>query len=354
MKKWSIATASTVGESHITRGRGSDDAFATLQSGKWSALVVCDGAGSAARSREGADIVSSAFAKELIKISQTIEGHGPGPWLNDSIISSVLKVRAELTAVAQSFDLSEFHCTLVAALISDTGGFSVHIGDGAVFVGRQKGLASQIELHSAPENGEYSNETYFITETTWLKNLRIRPLGACDWVVLTTDGAASLLLDRDIKFEFFSNLLGALSTEEHLAKVEEKLVYFVDSDYAKDCSNDDKSIILAFRDFNALTDYDIEHLEITQVNQKTSSTGSPEAIEPTPINHYNFESMLALSRSRKSLLLSVLLGFSSILIFGTLAALIYTVWADSRTSPMQLPVHLWGATSPPCVKVDLC
>lgn len=354
MSRWSIATATTVGESHIQRGRGSDDAFATLQSGRWSALVVCDGAGSAARAREGADIVSAEFAKQLIRISRQIEGQGPGPWLNDSIISSVLKVRTDLTSVAQSFDLSEFHCTLVAALISDTGGFSVHIGDGAIFVGRRKGLASQIELHSSPENGEYSNETYFITETTWLKNLRIRPLGACDWVMLTTDGAASLFLDRDIKFEVISGLLGAVSNEKSLTKVEDDLSYLLESDDAKACSNDDKSIILGFRDFTALTDYEIERLEHAPLTEKRAATYSPALSGLVSIDHDLTQSEPVLSRARNSLLLSATLGFISLLIFGALSALIYTVFTDLQIAPNHMPPPPYGARAVTCFKVDLC
>jgi hypothetical protein len=354
MSRWSIATATTVGESHIQRGIGSDDAFATLQSGRWSALVVCDGAGSAARSREGANTVSSAFAKELIKISKKIEHLGPGPWLNDSIISSVIAVRAELATVAQSFNLSDFHCTLVAALVSDTGGFSVHIGDGAVFVGRRTNLSSQIELHSDPENGEYSNETFFVTETTWLRNLRIKPLGACDWVVITTDGAAALLLDRDIKSEVFSGLLEVLSTEKSLTKVEDDLAYFVESDYATACSNDDKSIVLAFRDFIALNGYNSDNLERAPLTGETDPIDPSVASKPIPSSKNQTKSHPVHSRPRNPLLMSVLLGFGSVMVLGALAFLLHDAWSEPRNLPIEMLVDPFDRTAAPCIKLKTC
>ncbi|MDP4744921.1 MAG: protein phosphatase 2C domain-containing protein [Porticoccaceae bacterium] len=354
MRRWSIATATTVGESHTRRGRGSDDAFATLQSGRWNAIVVCDGAGSAARSREGADRVSSAFARELIKISKRIENLGPGPWLNDSIISSVLAVREELATFVQSFDLREFHCTVVAALISDTGGFSVHIGDGAVFVGRRTDLVPRIELHSEPENGEYSNETFFVTETTWLKNLRIKPLGACDWVMLTTDGASALLLDQEIKFGVFSGLLEVLSTEKNLTKVCDDLSYFTESDYATACSNDDKTIVLAFRGFSCLKDYDTETLEPDLSVEEAVSKVTSESCKSNRSLNYEIKPSLAFNSQMNPLRFSALLRFGSIIVFVVLVFLILYAYSKHRDVPVQTKIDLSRTTMAPCVKATPC
>lgn len=255
MNAWGGASATTVGQSHVSRGRGSDDAIVSANRGKWTAIVACDGAGSSSRSREGADFVSSAFANQLLEIASEIEHAGPGPWLNDALILGILDVRKNLASIVGSYDLSDLHCTLVAVLVSDAGGVSVHIGDGAVFIGSSDSEQNQqVIVHSEPENGEYSNETFFVTETTWLKSLRIKPLGACDWVVVTTDGAASLLLNRSIKYDVFAELFLSLATENNLFDIAGVLEDLIKGEYARGCSSDDKTIGLAFRAHSVFSD----------------------------------------------------------------------------------------------------
>ena len=213
MNAWLVEGASVVGESHVRKGRPNDDAIAIEQSGKWTAVVLSDGAGSAKRAREGSNLVARTFTVELLRIANFLDQVGPGPWLNDAVIGGVLEVRKELADIAGSYELKDFHCTLVAALISDRGGFTVHIGDGAIFVGRKVDEETvEYGVHSHPENGEYANETFFITEGTWLKNIRIKPLGGCEWIILTTDGASALLLDKDIKSETLELLLTSVAS----------------------------------------------------------------------------------------------------------------------------------------------
>lgn len=247
MTKWHVAGASVVGESHVRRGRDNDDAIAFEQKGGWTAIVVCDGAGSSSRSREGSDLVTQAFIFTLLKISDELDKFGPGPWLNDAIIRGILDVRSELASIAGSYDLNDFHCTLVAALVSTNGGFTVHIGDGAILVGRTTADGQQeIDVHSHPENGEYANETFFITESTWLRNLRIKPLGTCDFIVLTTDGAASVLIDSAIKVSEVENLFHSISELSRDYTISTVIEHFLETDYAKACSSDDKTLAVGF------------------------------------------------------------------------------------------------------------
>lgn len=249
MRTWFAAGASVVGASHILRGRPNDDALAIKQERHWTAIVVSDGAGSCSRAREGSNLVSELFVVELLTIANHLDAVGPGPWLNDAVIRAVLQVRSELASLAGSYDLKNFHCTLVAALMSSKGGFTVHIGDGAIIVGRMHDKSTiEIEVHSNPENGEYANETFFITEGTWLKSIRIKPLGSCEWVILTTDGAASVLMDKAIKGESVQALFQLLLGHSETHSLSNQMEKFLESDYAKSCSNDDKTIAIIYRE----------------------------------------------------------------------------------------------------------
>lgn len=322
-----------MGESHILRARPNDDALAIKQQGHWTAIVVSDGAGSCVRAREGSNLVSELFVVELLTIANQLDAVGPGPWLNDAVIKAVLQVRAELASLAGSYDLKNFHCTLVAALMSSKGGFTVHIGDGAIIVGRihDKITPIELEVHSHPENGEYANETFFITESTWLKNIRIKPLGNCEWIVLTTDGAASVLMDKAIKGEsvqaLFQLLLGH-SKAHSLSTLMEK---YLESDYAKSCSNDDKTIAIMYREEQTLLLFseflpaaDRSHIYFpeSQADEKNTSSDLLHYEKAKNLDGNRGERMRHAIRSRKALIMlaSVIVASTTIM---AIAALLF-------------------------------
>ena len=172
MSIWYASGSSIVGQSHISTNTPCQDKhqIRTSANGEWVAIAVCDGAGSAEFSEKGATVTSSYFCSELIRLSEQLQNRAPGGWINDFVISCVLNVRESLRSIAGSDDLRGYHCTLVSALVGPSGGFAIHIGDGAILGGKFK---SDIEnkstelnsnfIISNPENGEYSNETFFIT-----------------------------------------------------------------------------------------------------------------------------------------------------------------------------------------------
>jgi len=206
MNAWQYSSASVTGQSHITTSIPCQDKHVVKisEDKNWIAVAVCDGAGSAERAEIGASITSSHFCDELIKLADELNQRLPGEWINDFVINCVLNVRDKIRQHAKSDNIKQYHSTLVAALLGPSGGFSIHIGDGAILGGSFKKSSPQnnFELNSnyfisLPENGEYSNETYFITEGNWIKHLRISPLPKLDWIIACTDGGAALLLDNE-------------------------------------------------------------------------------------------------------------------------------------------------------------
>ena len=101
---------------------------------------------------------------------------------------------AELAASAR-LALDDYSCTLVGCVASRGGGCLFHIGDGyAIFQG-----AVGESVLSRPENGEYADETYFVTDENWKDHLRLTPLAApgrgCV-IGLMSDGTAPFAVDR--------------------------------------------------------------------------------------------------------------------------------------------------------------
>ena len=217
---WTVrGAASVMGSAHELDQTPCQDTHIvrTSPSGAWTGVVVCDGAGSAKFSKTGAEIASKSFADKLMEVAIELERRDPGAWINDAVIAGAVTIRQQLRDYARQDDLRDYHTTLLAALVGPTGGVCVHIGDGAIFGGRfsEKDGVSLINADwflSEPENGEYANETYFITEAGWVKHLRISPLPPLDWIALATDGGAALALTHrnELKSEFMPGLLHEL------------------------------------------------------------------------------------------------------------------------------------------------
>ena len=217
---WTLrGAASVMGSAHELDQTPCQDTHVvrTSPSGAWTGVVVCDGAGSAKFSKKGAEVASQNYADKLMEIAIELEQRAPGAWINDALIEGVVHIRHKLRAVAGQDDLSHYHTTLLAVLVGPTGGVCVHIGDGAIFGGcfaeeDGRSLINANWFLSEPENGEYANETYFITEAGWIKHLRISPLPPLEWIALATDGGAALALTakNEIKSDFMPGLFQEL------------------------------------------------------------------------------------------------------------------------------------------------
>jgi hypothetical protein len=245
-----------MGQSHQTSQIPCQDKFSCKVSadGRWLSVAVSDGAGSALNAEAGAEITSTIFCEELLGLSIQLESRAPGEWINDFVVECVLKVRNQLRNKAKSDDIKSFHCTLVAALVGPEGGFSIHIGDGCIFGGQFKNDSQrgEVELNSnfvisKPENGEYTNETFFITEGNWIKHLRVTPLPRLDWVVACTDGGAALIMEKEIEVKpkflvpFFQELIRAKFTKNnYISEV-------LSDPKANALTTDDKTIFVAMR-----------------------------------------------------------------------------------------------------------
>lgn len=256
--QWLYGSASVTGPSHYSSNTPCQDASHTSASpdGQWLAIAVCDGAGSALRSKDGADLVAKSFANRLLSLSAQFSSRLPGAWVNDFVIQQILDVRSELRKLAGSDDLNDFHSTLVACLLGPSGGFSIHIGDGALFGGTGSGTSKDGCIYldnnffiSKPANGEYANETYFLTEGNWIKNLRITPLPQADWVIVGSDGGCALCLDSgdQPKPEFVAPLITLLSKNSSSEWASLLQATLADSK-ADLLTNDDKTLVICMRD----------------------------------------------------------------------------------------------------------
>ena len=348
---WTIAAASVRGRGHEQTGTVCQDSSVVSLSpnGHWVALVASDGAGTAKYSDVGSRLVVDEIAKCLIRISEEIDQKAPGAWVSDRLIQSVVAIRQQLRDVAGSDNISDYHCTLSAALVGPTGGLTIHLGDGAIFGGAaQQSLGDSLDLAqgcfvSAPQNGEYANETYFLTERNWLKHLRIHPVSAVDWIVLGTDGGMSLAMvgESKPKTGFVVPVIQAMLNEPDVESRCQALTRILDDRQADRLTNDDKTLVVAVRapirkvvgDFGAATTQPAPQAPILSNDFPGKDTKNPDLqLEPSqPIDSRGASDESGTvkipakaprnKKNRKWIWVS--LGLASAVTLGVLGALVY-------------------------------
>lgn len=240
--------ATVVGQSHLARGAGCEDAFSIVKSedGRWTSAVLCDGCGSSKHAAEGARVTAHFLCQELVKIGPRIDADGPGEWVVDKVVTGIASLREAMRG-AYGSDLREYSATVVAALVSDRGGFMLHVGDGIVsaFSGTDDGQL-KLSSQSNPKNGEYANETFYLTEPGWIRNVYITPIASNPAVVLLcTDGAQDVIYDGNSPVtqkatEFLNICLANPSEGPHI------LEKFLLSPIAARRNNDDKGCIIIY------------------------------------------------------------------------------------------------------------
>ena len=159
--RWKHACASVTGKSHAGRGEAGQDAC----------RAGADGAGSTTEGGRGAEIACDTIWE---KIASTLEVQGGlGTVTDDDVRSWVTAAREAITAESQASgkQLREYACTLLCAAAGNGRALFFQIGDGAIVTGKDAGY----EVIFWPEQGEYANTTFFITDEQYLGRLHIFP-----------------------------------------------------------------------------------------------------------------------------------------------------------------------------------
>lgn len=241
---WLVAKASVVGSGHVAAGLPNQDSFAIRAAGDALVLAVCDGAGSAARAETGAEIAAQTFAE------MAAQQAAAGAPLAVAARQAFAAARAEVAQEASSAGAvpRDFACTLVAAILTPHSAVFTQIGDG-VIVWREHG--GSWDIGATPHRGTYANETIFLTDADAEERVEIREVNAVvAHLAALTDGLQSQVLDRDaITAEFLDPLITTLEANGRypVAAIDEALGRLLDSDAARACSDDDKTLILVSR-----------------------------------------------------------------------------------------------------------
>lgn len=192
MKNIKKAKAIYRGNYHVLMDIPCQDKVKTFETLDVCAMSLCDGAGSSLYSQIGAEVVSDWCSEYLCEHFSD---------MTEMITHNSDMAKTKFISDAQEQFYSDesmegmFCCTLLSVAINTEGQWiAIHIGDGVIF-----GKEEKTYVLSAPENGEYKNETFFVNGTDAEEHLRVYVGQLTDTgsFLLSSDGCSEALWDEN-------------------------------------------------------------------------------------------------------------------------------------------------------------
>lgn len=246
---WRVIAASVQGVSHVKADLPCQDAhaYAVLPDGTLL-VAVADGAGSAAEAERGAQLAAETAVAYLRQaLIEYVAPADATAWRTCLLAAfQTTRQRLEDEAAQHGFALRDLAATLIVLVASETCLVAAHVGDGAAVL---HDPATGYVLLSAPQGGEYVNETTFLVSADYLEKTQFDywPHRATQLAVFT-DGLQRLALQLPLgkpHAPFFAPLLQFAQTANHEATVQ--LTTFLRSPRIAERADDDLTLLLAVR-----------------------------------------------------------------------------------------------------------
>lgn len=250
---WKSAAASVTGSSHKDRGESGQDycraGALRIADSEYFIGIAADGAGSTTEGGRGAEI---ACETTYASILDTLRQDGDLAHVTDDGIRTWITVSRDAIAAESEKSgkrIRDYACTLIGAVCGPAHSLFFQIGDGAIVVR----AGGDYETIFWPEQGEYANTTFFVSDEQHLERLRTRH---CDTVpeeiALFTDGLQNLVLSFSQKKAhagFFQPLFAALRNDpgNGITDFSGQLGRFLLRDDIGKRSDDDRTLVLAAR-----------------------------------------------------------------------------------------------------------
>ncbi|TAF06426.1 MAG: protein phosphatase 2C domain-containing protein [Nostocales cyanobacterium] len=247
--QWRIVSASVCGTSHIKNQQLCQDAHHwQILANNVLVIAAADGAGSASLGKVGAMIAVETAIEHIsnceITHSTLADDALLGNLLTDTIFTAKKAVEEEAdTSNHQPYDLAT---TLIIAIATPKVVAVAQIGDGLAVA---KDSTGHLQALTIPSNGEYINETTFLTSpdalaATQIKILRHNIVN----IGVLTDGLQMLALNMLIgepHKPFFFPLFDFVANAEDKLIAKEQLVKFLCSEKITERTDDDLTLVIA-------------------------------------------------------------------------------------------------------------
>lgn len=190
---WKSICSAVQGRGHKKNDVPCQDKVTRRSEGGVSVIALADGAGSARLSHYGAECVVNRVAAFVADRFYDLISEDNGSEVKRQILTvaiEALKNEAEL----RECELRDLASTLLFAAVDEEKFLLAHIGDGVIGYLSDKGLKTA----STPDNGEFANETFFVTSRSALQRMRIfkGALGTISGFILMSDGTEQSLYHK--------------------------------------------------------------------------------------------------------------------------------------------------------------
>lgn len=247
--QWRVVAASVRGTSHEKVGQLCQDAhhWQKLPEGVLVAAVA-DGAGSATLGKVGA-IVAAQTAVETISLKEAMPRSPDDEQGWQRLLFKALeaaKTAVEAEAVACGMTARDLATTLIIVVATPNFIAAVQVGDGVAVAGDEQG--NLIPL-TAPQRGEYINETIFLVSPNALDIAQVNLWrGTAANIAVLSDGLQMLALEMTEgkpHVPFFSPLFHFAKNVTDETEAKEQLVAFLRSPRITERTDDDLTLLLA-------------------------------------------------------------------------------------------------------------
>jgi hypothetical protein len=248
---WKHLSLSVTGKSHSDRNEPGQDYCRTgalrFSDRDFFVGLASDGAGSTTHGGVGAEIACETLYLRILSVIR--EGEAISSITDDNIRTWVSASREAIAAraVGNGQQIKDYACTLIGVVATNDHALYFQIGDGCIVTSDGTGYRTIFW----PEQGEYANTTYFISDDTFLDHIKIeRQCTAPDEIALFTDGLQNLVLSfstRTVHEGFFRPLFAALrkKPDSGFADLTTHLIALLSRDDVNARSDDDKTLVLA-------------------------------------------------------------------------------------------------------------
>lgn len=247
------------GTSHFVTGEPCQDYCIARRFGEAQILALSDGAGSCGLSGIGAQAACIGFVRSVRGL---LAPYLSDPAALDSFLEQSTKrdwsfaiegarELVERVAIKRGVDANRsMACTFLGAVLGRSAGIVLQIGDGAWVAEVGPGRFGCVTW---PENGEFGNETFFLTQGQWREHLQFETIPKFHGLrslMGFSDGVETLCLNRATLTpisSFFRRLCDIRRSGSQL-EFERALGEFLQSSRVTEKSDDDCSIVGACRE----------------------------------------------------------------------------------------------------------
>jgi hypothetical protein len=180
------------GLAHQRTGTPCQDRTAYVARNGVQVLCLADGAGSAAKAEFGAQYVVDTGCAHLADPYRDLFAQS-NEQIKDELLARLLD-RLDEGSKSLGCAVRDLASTFLAVVVSRDEFIAIHLGDGVI--GAE--VDGELVVISSPDNGEFANETVFVTSKDASKSLRLvrgASLGVTGFIVMS-DGAADSLYSQ--------------------------------------------------------------------------------------------------------------------------------------------------------------